>query len=133
MDREDYLEFIQDAKELIAEFGQDCWWQKPGTTVAGVPGYSTASDLPDPIPCKMAFFSQKDLDRGVMQFMDVIAGTEVPDNAQVGLLAGGIDFTPQNPDSVRRGAIDAEPSHIIKLDLLAPNGTPVLYYVTVAA
>lgn len=131
--REDYLDFIQDAKELIDEFGQDCYWQKPAPTVGGEPGYPVAGALPQPIPCRIAFFSPKDLDRGVMQFMDVIPGTEVPDSSQVGLLAGGLSFTPENTDTIRRGAPDAAEISIIKMDLLAPNGTPILYFVTVAA
>lgn len=133
MAREDYLGFIEDAKELIDEFGQDCWWQKPGVTVAGVPGYPAAQALPQPLPCVIAFFSPKDLDRGVLQFFDVIPGTEVADNSQVGLLAGGQDFEPETTDTIRRGAIDARPISILKMDMVAPNGTPVLYFVTVAA
>lgn len=131
--KEDYASFIADAKELIEEFGQDCWWQKPAPTVAAVPGYPTAGAVPQPIPCQIAFFSQKDLDRGVLQYMDVMPETEVPDNAQVGLLAGGLSFTPENTDTIRRGAIDAAETAIVKMDLLAPNGTPVLYLITVTA
>jgi hypothetical protein len=133
MARETYLDTIQDAKELINEFGQDCWWQKPAVTVGGVPGYPVAGALPQPLPCVIAFFSPKDLDRGVLQTMDVMPGTEVGDNAQIGLMAGGLDFTPENVDMIRRGAIDATPISILKMDVLAPNGTPVLYFITVAA
>lgn len=134
MVRENYLEFIQDAKELIEEFGQDCWWQKPApVTVGGVPGYPVAGTLPSPVPCVIAFFSAKDLDRGVMQVFDTMPGTEVGDNQQIGLLAGGLDFDPETTDMIRRGDDEAEPISIIKMDLLAPNGTPVLYFITVAA
>lgn len=133
MARENYLEFIKDAKELIEEFGQDCWWQKPGVTVAGAPGYPTKEALPQPLPCVIAFFSPKDLDRGVLQYMDVIPGTEVADNSQVGLMAGGQAFDPETTDTIRRGAIDAREISILKMDVLAPNGTPVLYTITVAA
>ena len=131
--REDYLEIIEDAKDLIYEFGQDCWWQKPGVTVSTSPGYATAGELPQPSPCTIAFFSPKDLDRGVMQVMDVIPGTEVQDSTQVGLMAGGVDFDPQTTDTIRRGAPDAAQISILKMDILAPNGTPVLYFITVAA
>jgi hypothetical protein len=129
--REDYLEFIADAKELIEEHGQDCWWQKAAPTVGGEPGYPVAGAQPQPIPCVIAFFSQKDLDRGVLQYMDVIPNTEVPDNVQIGLLAGGQSFTPENTDTIRRGAVDAAETAIVKFDVLAPNGTPVLYFITV--
>lgn len=133
MAREDFLDDIATARELIFENGQDCWWQKPAPTVAAVPGYPTAGALPQPIPCQIAFFRPKDLDAGVQQFMDTIPGTEVSDNTEIGLMAGDVPFTPDNLDRVRRGAVDAEPISIIKIDRLAPNGTPILYYVTVAA
>lgn len=133
MAREDYLEFIQDAKELIYEFGQDCWWQKPPVTVVAVPGYPSAGAPPQPLPCTIAFFSAKDLDRGVMQVFDMMPGTEVGDSTQVGLMAGGLEFEPETTDTIRRGAIDAPEISITKMDVLAPNGTPVLYFVTVAA
>lgn len=134
MARENYLEFIADAKELIEEFGQDCWWQKPALpTVGGAPGYPVAGVPSQPHPCVIAFFSPKDLDRGVLQVMDVMPGTEVQDSSQIGLLAGGLGFTPENTDTIRRGAVDAQPISILKMDVLAPNGTPVLYFVTVAA
>jgi len=131
--REDYSDFIQNAKELIYEFGQDCWWQKPGVTVTSSPGYATAGELPQPSPCTIAFFSLKDLDRGVMQLVDVMPGTEVQDSAQIGLMAGGVDFTPQLTDTIRRGSATAAEISILKMDILEPNGTPVLYFITVAA
>lgn len=128
-----YDDDIQTAKELIDEFGQDCWWQKPAPKNGGVPGYPVAGELPQPVPCKIAFFRPKDLDSGVMQFADMIQGTEVTDNTEIGLMYGGVPFTPQNPDTIRRGAVDAPETSIIKIDRIAPDGTPVLYFITVAA
>lgn len=130
----DYSEEIQMAQELIDEFGQDCWWQKPApVTDNSVPGYPVVGDLPAPAPCKIVFFSGRDLNRGVFEFLSMMPGIEVPDNAEVGLLAGGISFTPENTDTVRRGSIDANETSIEKIDRLAPDGTPILYYVQVAA
>lgn len=128
-----YDDDIATAQELIAEFGQECFWQQPAPEVVGVPGYPTAGVLPDPIPCIIAFFSAKDLDRGTMQSLEPMVGTEVPDNMQVGLLAGGLSFEPALTDSIRRGAVDAPLVSIAKIDRLAPNGTAVLYHITVAA
>lgn len=125
---------IATAQELIAEFGQDCWWQKAAPVDdSSVPGYSTDGALPDPIPCKIAFFSGRDLNRGAFEFLAMMPGMEVPDNAEIGLLAGGIEFAPENTDTLRRGAADAVECSIEKIDRLAPNGTPVLYYAQVAA
>lgn len=129
-----YDDDIATAKELIDEFGQDCWWQKPAPLDnETVPGYPTVGETPDPIPCKIAFFSGRDLNRGTFEFLSLMPGMEVPDNAEVGLIAGGLSFSPENTDTIRRGAVDAAECSIEKIDRLAPNGTPVLYYVQVAA
>lgn len=126
---------IATAQELIAEYGQDCWWQKPAPIISGgVPGYPVVGDLPDGVPCKIAFFSGRDLDRGTYPFLQFMGTTtEIPDNQEIGLLAGGISFTPELTDSLRRGAVDAPLMSISTIDRLAPNGIPVLYYVTVEA
>ena len=124
---------IATAQELIAEFGQDCWWQKPAPVTGGVPGYPEVGEQPDPVPCKVAFFSGRDLNRGTYEFLSMMPGMEVPDNGEIGLMAGGLSFTPENVDTLRRGAIDAPECSIEKIDRLAPNGTPVLYFLTVTA
>lgn len=126
---------IATAQELIDEFGQECFWQKPAPVDSeAVPGYPTDGEQPDPIPCKIAFFSGRDLNRGTFEFLQQMGlSLEVPDNGEIGLLAGGISFTPELTDTLRRGAADAAEVSIDKIDRLAPNGTPILYYVTVAA
>lgn len=126
---------IATAQELIAEFGRTCYWQKPAPASGGVPGYPGVGALRPSalVQCTMAFFSPKDLDRGVQQFLDMIPGTEVPDNGQVALLAGGLAFTPENTDHIYFDTGRSAGVSISKIDLLAPNGTPVLYFVTVAA
>ncbi len=126
---------ILTAQELIAEFGQNCWWQKaaPADDIT-VPGYPTDGVVPDLIPCKLAFFSGRDLNRGAFEFLQQMGfSLEVPDSSEIGLLAGGISFTPELTDTIKRGASDADDCSIEKIDRLAPNGTPILYYVQVAA
>lgn len=126
---------IATAQELIAEFGQDCWWQKPAPVAStAIPGYPTDGALPDAVPCKIAFFSARDLNRGTFEFLQQMGfSLEVPETGEIGLLAGAITFEPEMTDTVRRGAIDASESSVDKVDRLAPNGTPILYYVVVSA
>jgi hypothetical protein len=81
----------------------------------------------------MAFFSPRDLDRGVADFLGMMPKSEVPENAQVGLLAGGIIFTPENTDTIYFDEALSQALSIEKIDRIAPNGEPVLYMVTVAA
>lgn len=122
---------IQTAKELIALYGEDCGWQKPAPVTGGTPGYPEQGELPDPVPCKIAFFSPRDLGRGSEEFLAMLAGAEVPTNKEIGLLAGGLSFTPENTDTIIRA--NGNEIAIQKIDRLAPNGVPILYYVTVAA
>lgn len=125
---------IQAAKELIAEFGADCLWQKAAPYVEDVPGYPTQGAVPDPIPCKIVFFSPRDVGRGGEMFMALLAGTEIPTSSEIGLMAGGISFTPDDSDTIIRDPDGENLSMTIKeIDRLAPNGTPVLYYVSVGA
>jgi hypothetical protein len=130
----DYSDDIETAQELIEEFGQQCFWQKQAPVIDdSVPGYPVVGELPEPIPVMIAFFSGRDLSRGAFGFMDMMPNMEVADNAEVGLMAGGLSFTPENTDTVRRGAADAPECSIQPIDRLAPDGTPILYYVTIAA
>lgn len=121
---------IATARELIDLYGAACLWQKPAPLVEDEPGYPTEGVLPDPVPCKLAFFTGRDLGRGSEEFLAMLAGMEVPANQEIGLLAGGLSFTPELTDTLTRGGVELA---IKKIDRLAPNGTPILYYVTVAA
>lgn len=128
-----YTPSIATAQKLIEKFGRLCYWQKPPAYSGGVPGYPEVGPDPDPIVCKLAFFSPRDLDRGVMDQLGMMPGTEVPDNAQIGLLAGGISFTPENTDRIYLDEALTQSLSIEKIDRIAPSGEPVLYFVTVAA
>lgn len=118
------------AQELIALYGADCLWQKPAAVTEDEPGYPTEGALPDAIPVKMAFFTGRDLGRGSEEFLALLAGMEVPANQEIGLLAGGLSFTPELTDWLTR---DGTELTVKRIDRLAPNGTPILFYVTVAA
>lgn len=124
---------IATAQRLIAKYGQDCHWQKPAPEDGGTPGYPGEGDTPDPILCKMAFFSHRDMGRGSEEFLALMAGMEVPVNSEIGLLAGGITFEPKDEDWIIRDPEGAATQVAIKkIDRLAPSGVPILYYVTVA-
>ena len=126
---------IATAQELIAEFGRDVWFEGQVGLDTTVPGYPSEDPLaPDPTlyKTKMAFFAPKDLDRGVMQFFDQMPRTEVPDNTQIGLLAGGQSFEPNVAQTIWFEQSKQTSTSISKIDILAPDGTPVLYFITVA-
>lgn len=120
---------VETAKELIALFGEDCLWHKPAPVDGGTPGYPGEGETPEPVACKIAWFNARDIGRGGTEFLSMMKGTELPLVGEIGLLAGGLTFTPELLDHVERA--DASLRAIHKIDKLAPNGLPILYYVTV--
>lgn len=121
---------VATAKRLIARYGQACQWQKPAPEIEAEPGYPNVGPLPDPVPVRIAWFSPRDLGRGTEEFMAALVGTEVSGSSEIGLMEGGVPFVPDDQDSVIR---DGQGLSIKKIDRLAPNGEPILYYVSVAA
>lgn len=127
-------EDIQAAAELIAIYGADCLWQKPAPLVEDVPGYPTQGAVPDPVPCKIAFFRGKDVGYASEAFMALLTGTEVPTSGEIGLMAGNVPFSPDDSDTIIRNPGTEDLSLTITgIDRIAPNGTPVLYFVSVKA
>lgn len=122
-----YDDDIATALELITEFGQSVQWKKPAPIEDNDnpwnPGQGTT---PDPHPVKMVFLSPK---TGA-KYLQMMNGTEVPIKSQVALMAGGLSFTPEMNDTITRNGVSIS---VNRIDLLAPNGDPVLYYVEVAA
>lgn len=121
---------VQAARDLIDLFGEECQWHKPAPVGGGTPGYPDEGATPDPVPCKIAWFSPRDLGRGSEMFLALMRGTEVPQTGEIGLLAGGLAFLPELVDHVERA--DGSLRSITKIDKLAPNGLPILYYVSVS-
>lgn len=128
-----YDRSIATAQRLIRKWGEPCSWQKPAPTTETVPGYPEVGAAPDPVPCYLAFFSGRDLGRGrgLEAFLAMMPGMEVPKSNEFALLAGGLDFAPENTDTITRS--DGNLVAIKDIDRLAPNGTPVLYYVALEA
>lgn len=118
------------AKRLVAKYGEDCSWIPAGVQGGGVPGYPNTTSQPASIAVKIAWFNERDLSRGRKEILALMPGMEVPANCEVGLLAGGLTFEPTMLDTVTHNGTECA---ITALDKLAPNGTPILYYITVAA
>lgn len=128
---------IQAAKDMIAEYGAPCLWQKPAPRAeGGTPGYPTQGPTPDPVPCHIAFFRGKDVGYGSEAFMALLAGTEIPTSGEVGLMAGNVPFTPDDSDTIIRNPGPGRENlklAIKQIDRIAPNGQAVLYFISVAS
>lgn len=119
------------AARLIARYGQDCLWQPAPVAAGGEPGYPGDAVPADPIPCKIAWFSPKDLGRGSGEFAALMLGVEIPTSGEIGLMAGNVAFEPGDEDTIIKGT-GGPVVGIKSIDRLAPNGEPILYYVTIA-
>ncbi len=120
---------IKNAKAAIAKKGEAVEWVKKLGTDPASPSYrpQPISGLPDKYDVSIAFFSPSDLGKGSDEFLTRAVNSEVPTSYEVGLLAGDLAFTPEETDSIIRS--DGSTVKVEKLDRLAPNGQPVLYYV----
>lgn len=122
-----YADDIATARELISEFGQKCLWQKRAPVTGGDnPWNPNQGAVPSAYPVDMVFLSPK---TGA-KYLQMMNGTEVPVKSQVALVAGGLSFTPELNDTITRNGVAIS---VNRVDLLAPNGEDVLYYVEVSA
>jgi hypothetical protein len=128
-----FLRAIASAQRSIAAKGEACVWNKPVAQAEGAaPWRDVRDEDAEPIayPVKIAWFSPRDLGRGTGEFLAAIMGTEVPEGVMIGLMSGGQSFTPEDADTITRS--DETTVEPMSIDRLAPDGTPILYFVKVA-
>lgn len=128
-----YTRQIASAKRSIASKGEACTWNKPAPEDADAAPWRDVRDPDaDPLefPVRIAWFSPRDLGRGTGEFLAAIMGTEVPEGVMIGLMAGGQGFEPTDADTITRA--DGSTVEPMSIDRLAPDGTPILYFVKVA-
>lgn len=121
-----YDSAIATGKRLIDKFGAECVWTKPAPQDDTVdPWRDVREGEPTPHNVSIAFFSAKDLGYGSTLALAALAGTEVPQHNQMGLMSGDVPFSPELTDTL---TFDGSDIDITKIDKLAPNGTPVLFF-----
>jgi hypothetical protein len=128
-----YERQIAAAKRSIASKGEACTWNKPVAEAAGAdPWRDVRDEDADPLeyPVRIAWFSPRDLGRGTGEFLAALTGQEVPEGVMIGLMAGGQGFEPTDADWITRA--DSSKVEPMSIDRLAPDGTPILYFVKVA-
>ena len=115
---------IATAQRLISKFGQSCTWRKTDVSTPNpvkpwemIPGTVTDAAV------KVVFVS-KFKEHFFLKYM---ANTEIPEGLFVGYMAAQ-SFTPAINDLLIRGS---ETLTIQAVDIVAPNGEPILYIVTV--
>lgn len=115
---------IATTQRLISKFGQSCTWRKTAVSTPNpakpwemIPGAVTDATV------KVVFVS-KFKEHFLLKYM---ANTEIPEGLFVGYMAAQ-SFTPAINDVLIRGS---ETLTIQAIDIVAPNGEPILYIVTV--
>lgn len=121
-----YDSAIATANRLIAKFGAPCVWTKPAEPDPNAdPWRDERTGTPEENDVSIAFFSAKDLGYGTTLALAALAGTEVPVHNRMGLMPGGLSFDPELTDTLTFGGDTID---VTKIDTLAPNGTPVLFF-----
>lgn len=120
----DYARQIATARRLIEQYGADCVWadQTPGTPDPAQPWLPVAPAVVS-AQVKVAFFSRNEFSAAFLQFMK---GTEIPIGKQYGLMATPSTFIPKLTGTLTR-TLDNVIFTLNAIDVLAPNGIPILY------
>ena len=113
---------IASAKRQIAAKGQDVTWR---VLVDGAPADSSkpwkpSQATPDDKPVKIVFLPSTMANNQLIKYLK---GTEVPTGSLTGLMAA-VDFEPKAKDVVVRDGVELV---VESIDLIAPNGEPILY------
>lgn len=122
---------IATATRLIAEKGQACLWRVPGAAVGGTPASPGPAGPPTDYPVRVVFLSNTSRE-SLAGFLSMLANTEVPSGGMRALMSGDVPFTPALTHTLFKGETDAAPELVLHdkngIDLLAPNGEPILYF-----
>jgi hypothetical protein len=124
-----YDRAIASALRLIEAKGEACTWRKPAPADDDADDWRDVREgEPDETDVSIAWFSPRDLGRGTMEFLQAMVGGEVPEGYLIGLM-GPYDFEPLATDTIVRS--DDSEVHPESIDLIAPSGEPILYFVKV--
>lgn len=114
---------IKGAQKQIKADGQLVTWRKPNKSTSNTqPWKSTGiAQNPTDFPVSMVFL--RVTSKSIERFMNA---TDVTIGAPYALMAGGLAFVPEMTDIIIRDGVQLV---VESIDILAPNGTPILYYV----
>lgn len=129
-----YAGAIASAKRMIAAKGQACLWRKPAALDETADDWRDIREgEPTDVEVRIAWFSPRDLGRGTEGFLQALAGSsvDVAEGSEIGLMAS-VAFEPLSSDTIVKGT-DPEGAEtaIQSIDRIAPDGTPILYFVKV--
>lgn len=113
------------AKRLIDKNGQSVVWQQRVAGVGGTP-QKPASSTVVPNTVTVVFLPPKR--ETYRAFLAMLTDTEIPTGGIVGLMWGGVPFTPGMKDTVLRGTEVLSIVDQNGIEVIDPNGEgPILY------
>lgn len=121
-----FQEDIDGAREAIAEDGCECVWWKPAPSDPDAKPWLEGEGEPTQRSLRAAIFSPKDLGFGAGSFGQLADGTEIPTSAEIAMFAAEPNFEPELIDWIVLP--NSGKSEVIRLDRLAPNDIPVLWF-----
>lgn len=116
---------IQAARDAIREDGCEATWWKPAGDDPDAKPWREGEGEPSEFPVHVELFSPKDLGYGSGSYGSSIDGTEIPTSAEIAMFAADPAFTPELPDWLELPTGKVE---VIRLDRLAPNDIPILWF-----
>lgn len=116
---------IQAAREAIAEDGCEAVWWKPAPDDPDAKPWREGEGEPQDYPVNVVLFSPKDLGYGSGSYGQALDGTEIASSAEIAMFAASDDFDPELVDWIELPTGKAE---VVRLDRLAPNDIPVLWF-----
>lgn len=126
-----YAATIALAKRMIAAKGEACVWSKPAPVDPSADEWrDVRAGSPAVFPVSIAWFTPKDLGRGRDEFLSALKGNsvDVPEGVEIGIMAA-TTFEPLASDTIVRTG--GKVAHIVEIDRIAPDGSPILYFVKV--
>lgn len=116
-----YDRSIAQATRMIKKYGQLVTWIQQGIQVSPAEPWKDMGIDPETFPVFIVFLTPKG--RLSNELFHLMQGTTVPEGAPTGLMAK-VPFTPALNDKVLRGT---ETLNVKSMDIVAPNGEPILY------
>lgn len=121
---------IATARRLILRYGQPCLWRVPGQPVGGTAAAPGPVGDPVDFAVPIVFLSNKSRE-SLAGLLAMITDTEVPTSGMGGLMPA-VPFQPRLTHVVFKGPDETAPRlHLMDkngIDLVAPNGEPILYF-----
>ena len=121
-----FAEDIEAARIAIEEDGCEAVWWKAAPDDPNAKPWREGEGEPTDFPLMVALFSPKDLGYGSGSYGASIDGTEIPMSAEIAMFAATPDFEPELTDWLELP--NSGKSEIVRLDRLAPNDIPILWF-----